>query len=244
MAQRTRPPIRLLVASALVAALAAAVAHDVPTEPTAEDKRYAGLILSAAGYADAGLGEGAKPDDFEGQVRAIVAVQDAVLRVAGENRAVPFGQPREPKDVYELRHGLCYDRSRVIEKLLAWLGFETRHVAVYAAEPSWIAALLTPQSPSHAVTEVLTRKGWMAVDSNRRWIGLDRSREVAAVGDLRHEGAAGRAWAAESSAPIDKIFRKPFIYVRGLYSRHGYFFPPYTPVPDYNLRQLAGNVLD
>jgi hypothetical protein len=222
----------------------ALIVHDVPTGVTADDRRYAGLILSEAGYS-AGFAEGAKPDDFEGEVRAVVAVQDAVLSVAGRDLAIPTGREREPKDLYELKHGLCFDRSRAIEKILTWIGFETRHVSVYATnKASWLVALATPRSPSHAVSEVLTQKGWMALDSNRRWIGLDADREVVSVAGLRSAASMDRLWAKDSRAPLDKIFTRPFVAVRGLYSRHGAFYPPYTPVPDYNLRQLFGNVLD
>lgn len=243
MTQRFRRAFRISLAAALAGLVALVAVHDVPTGPTAEDARYARLILDEAGYRD--VKQVQHSHDFEGEVRVILAVQDAVLRVAGEDRAIPFGRPREPKDLYEVKHGLCFDRSRAIEKILTWLGFETRHVAVYATKAtSVIAALTTRQSPSHAVSEVLTRKGWMVVDSNRRWIALDESRNVVSLADLRNGAAAEKGWAADSRARIDTIFTGPFVAIRGLYSRHGNFYPPYTPLPDYNLRQLLSNASD
>jgi hypothetical protein len=231
----------MLVALALALLAAIAVWHDVPTDLTAADREYAPLILANAGYS---LTEGSKPADFEGEVRAVLAVQDAVLTLAPQDLAIPFYASREPKDLYELRHGLCFDRSRVIEKLLAWLGFETRHVSIYATKKrSAIMALLTPRTPSHALSEVRTKKGWMAVDSNRRWIGLDVKRNAVSISALQGRGAK-KKWAPESREAMHKIFKGPFVHIRGLYSRHGHFYPPYTPLPDYNLGQLMSHISD
>lgn len=236
-----RLTLAALAASGLIAVI---VAHDIPVSVTADDRHYAPLILADAGY-DGTYAEGGKPAHFEGEIRAIVAVQDAVLKLAPKNEAIPFERTREPKDLYELRYGLCFDRSRAIEKLLGWLGFETRHVAIYSTkERSALGALLTPQSPSHAVSEVLTQKGWMVVGSNHRWIGLDAKRNPVSVTDLQRKGVAAGRWAPESRDPINAIFKDPFVHIRGLYSRHGFFYPPYTPVPDYSLRQLSSNLWD
>jgi hypothetical protein len=233
-----------LVALVLVigAAIALLLAHDVPTSVTAEDERYAALILAQAGYDPARIQSDATPD-FEAQVRTVVAVQDAVLTLAPHNRGIALGEEREPKDLFEEKTGLCYDRSRVIEKILTWLGLETRHVAIYStAHDSTLQALLKPQVASHAVSEVRTAKGWMLVDSNARWIGLDASRNAVSLDDIQSTGL--RSWATEARDPIDKIFTGPFIRIRGLYSRHGRFYPPFTPIPDYNLRELVSNVID
>jgi hypothetical protein len=242
---RRIPRPRLMLAALAAAGLAAViVAHDVPVGLTADDREYAPLILAKAGY-DGTYKEGAKPAYFEGEVAAILAVQNAVLTLAPKDAAIAFDRPREPKDLYELGHGLCFDRSRVIEKLLGWLGFTTRHVSIYGTkDSSALVALLTPESPSHAVSEVLTQKGWMAIDSNRRWIGLDAERNAVSVADLQSKDAARKTWAPEVREAMQPILKGPFVKVRGLYSRHGHFYAPYTAVPDYNLGQLAGNLLD
>ncbi len=80
-----------------------------------DDKRFAALIMKEAGYEPDHLKK-SDGTDFEAEVRSIVAVQDAVLKAAPVDRAIPIGREREPKDLYELKYGLCYDRSRVIEK--------------------------------------------------------------------------------------------------------------------------------
>ncbi|MHA1524463.1 MAG: hypothetical protein ACTSY1_08685, partial [Alphaproteobacteria bacterium] len=154
----------------LLVAVATLVVHDVPTEPTAEDRANGRLILAQAGYDD--------PDammrglaTFEGQISAILAVQDAVLTVAPDDTGIPFDTTREPGDLLTYKFGLCFDRSRAIEKILGSFGLETRHIAVYSTvkTESALISLLTPQVISHAVTEVKTVKGWLVIDSNARW---------------------------------------------------------------------------
>lgn len=235
---------RLLVMMAGVfgAAVVTLLAHDVPTDLSREDKVYASKILSLAGYDPAHLLSSAR-QSFEAEVQTILKVQAAVFAAAPEHRGIPFGSEREPKDVFERKHGFCYDRGRVIAKLLSWLGFETRHVSVFSAVSPWpLLTLLTPDIRSHAVTEVQTREGWMVIDTNVRWIGLDADRDPVSLDDIQETGL--RSWASENQDPIDSIFTKPFVQVRGLYSRHGYFYPPFSPLPDFNFRQIVSNVTD
>ena len=95
---------------------------------------------------------------------------------------------------------------------------------------------------SHAFTEVLTQKGWMVVDSNDRWISIDSKNNPVSIAQIKlsAEGAADFAW---SQIPPNKKYMNPFIFVYGLYSRHGQFYPPYNFIPDVNYRELAQNFL-
>jgi hypothetical protein len=233
--------LRLLI-PALALALAGLLAvHNVPDGATAEDQAYADRILAAAGL-NGGSRDLGDLSGFESQIRAIATVQDAVLRVAASDEEIPFGQTREPRDVYEQKRGLCYDRSRAIEKMLGALGLETRHVAVYeTAALGTLLAILKPRTPSHAVTEVKTEKGWLVVDPNRRWMSLTVDRRPLSVAGLRALPQGETQWAPESTSRPTKIFLRPYTFVRGLYSRHGMFYPPFTPVPDVNWRQLLQN---
>jgi hypothetical protein len=229
----------LLAAAAIAAVMGW---HDVPTAVTAVDRAFAGRILSEAGY---GPGEPALSDltSFEGQVRAIAAVQDAVLKASPKDEGVALDRGREPKDLVELGQGLCFDRSRVMEKILSALGFSTRHASIYStAERPALLAMLTPENSSHAVTEVKTAKGWMVIDSNIRWIGLDGARNPVSLDGLKAMAERSGPWSAESLSPISWIFLEDFVFVRGLYSRHGRFYAPYTPVPDVNLMGLLDNL--
>ena len=44
--------------------------------------------------------------------------------------------------------------------------------------------------------------------------------------------------------PPFNIYMKPFIYIYGLYSRHGKFYPPYNLVPDINYGEFIQNVFE
>jgi hypothetical protein len=231
-----------LGAIVLTMALVAVGSQNVSTTVTPEDAEYAEHIMSAAGY----IGERRQFGDllqFESQVRAVAAVQDAVLVASPTNIGVALNRQREPKDLFLLKQGLCFDRSRAIEKLLTYLGLEVRHVAVYAtASRSALAALLTPENPSHAVSEVRTAKGWLLVDSNNRWLGVDANRNPVSTLGLKKLSERRGPWAPESKARINPIFLDDFVFVYGLYSRHGRFYPPFTSFPDVNFRQLVSNL--
>ncbi len=188
------------------------------------------------------LGERA-PADFDSQVDTIFAVQDAVLSRAPKNAGLPLGSPRELKDLFEARSGLSYDRSRAIEKILTHLGFDVRHAALYSTkDASRLKALLTPRNPSHAVTEVKTERGWLAVDSNRRWIGLTADGGPVDLAALQDNAAAGFTWDSPTEDPMSPILAGPFTYLIGLYSRHGRFYPLYSPVPNIDWGQLHHNL--
>ena len=211
-------------------------ANEVETEVTSEDSAAARVFLKGVEVADA-------KDDFENQEKFISAVQDSVLNVAPVNKGIPYGYPREPKDLLEAKQGLCFDRSRVIEKILRSYGYETRHVFIYSTKKtgSAVRSFITPGVPSHAVTEVWTAKGWLVVDSNDRWIAIDSDGNPNSMAELLKASGPGFSVEWESDPP--PIYKKlyPFTYVYGLYSRHGEFYPPYNRIPDVNYGELLYN---
>ena len=224
------------------AMVAGAAIHEVKTAVTEEDRAYGTRILERAGYS---LSDAAADihEDFDSQITAILAVQDAVLQATPVGEELPHGRPREPKDLLETGQGLCSDRSRAIEKILGMLGFETRHVAVYWTETySRIRAFITPGTQSHALTEARTTKGWIAVGSNSRWIGLTADKTVHSIEEIQAHDPFQTEWAAIVPEQVSwQLFSGSFTYVIGLYSRHGGFFPPYDPVPDVNYSELLQN---
>ena len=242
----TRPPQRakhlvwVFLAALTVCIVALLSYNDVSTKVTPDDAIYAERILRETGHAEL-VGQ-ARPASFDGQVETILAVQDAVLSIAPDNQGIPFGRPRELRDLYQERSGLCFDRSRAIEKILTSLGFEVRHAAVYSTRDiSRLRAFLTPRTQSHALTEVKTDRGWLVIDSNRRWIGLTRDGTPVDLDALR-ETKAKQAWDSRLKEPMSTILSGPFSYLFGLYSRHGRFYPPYTPIPDADWRQVLYNI--
>ena len=181
------------------------------------------------------------------QLALVQRCQAAVRTRAPSFVGLPEGQLREPKQLYLKRQGMCYDRSRVLEKMFLYLGMATRHVALFKREPgvNALRTLLLHHVSSHAISEVLTARGWMIVDSNSPWLGLDQQHNPVSVHQLalRNSRAHPLAWLSPLPA-VDIAFYGPrdCIYVYGLYSRHGRFFPPYTSfIPDYRLRGLLYN---
>jgi len=217
------------------------VTSNVSTTLTEEDRTYADRILRETGHG--GLVGKAAPRDFDDQVKTILAVQDAVLTTAPENTAIPFDRPRELADLYKARSGQCFDRSRAMERILNHLGLTTRYAAVYSTKDtgSRVTSLLTKGTPSHAVIEAKTERGWIVVDSNRRWIGLTSDGDPIDLKKLQSMDAAAETWDPRAEKQAARILREPFTYVIGLYSRHGRFYPPYWPVPDIGWRQVPAN---
>lgn len=225
-------PRRALVAAPAFVVLAIFLTwNNVPTALTSEDITYVAKIMRGRAIH--------APKTYEEQIDAIISVQDAVLLASPTGKELPLGSTREPKDLFLSHSGVCYDRTRTIEKILTYLGIKNRHVAIYSTVGhTTLAALLTPAVPSHAVTEALTAKGWMAIDPNVRWIGLTNKNDPVSVSELHQS----YTWNERIKARINPILTHPFVAVIGLYSRHGRFYPPYIPFPDINLWQMRYNI--
>lgn len=170
---------------------------------------------------------------FNKQIDLIREIQFDILQ------RVPFGAPiseyssREPIEFLKRDSGLCYDRSRTFDKLFKWAGFETRHIYIlYNSQSisnstlSFVITLFTPRSDSHAVTEVKTSKGWLVVDSNSNWVSVSRSgAPISADHITLNENGFDH---------IPGYFLRPYLAIRGLYSRRGHLYAPYLPVPQLN----------
>jgi hypothetical protein len=211
----------------------------VVRDVTEEDETYAYLIVG-----DKPNRNRARQSSYEEQIAFVRKVQRSVLKIAPVNVGIPYGASREPKDLYQGGHGLCFDRSWTIEKILASNGFEVRHVALYRSHNRWLprVSLIIPGIPSHAVSEVRTAKGWLVVDSNREWISVDNSGDPVSLSNIHSEGIAATIWDTNQTNDLAPIFADRFVFVYGLYSRHGYFFPPFLPVPDVHWDDVLHNV--
>ena len=211
--------------------------HAVDNSLSADDKRYIPMYLHDVRPLS-------NNPTYQDELKFIVSIQRSVLDIAPGNSGLPFGQKREVKELYEAKSGLCYDRSRVIEKLLRFSGFETRHISMYskAETGSAIKSLMTPGVPSHAVTEVLTKNGWLVVDSNSVWVSTDANDQPVSMNtiQLKVENSVTIKW---NRKPPSSIYMQSFTFMYGLYSRHGYFYPPYNRLPDINYAEFVQNVL-
>jgi hypothetical protein len=225
-----------LVFMALVCIGVAVTVYNVPTRPTREDREYAKKILYSVGVT--AFRKARECKSVEEERRLLQVVQDAVLSASPRSVGIPKGHSREPRDLFELRQGLCYDRSRVIEKILTIMGFRNRHAALFSIEHFDQRKLVLAQGlPSHHVTEVMTRAGWTVLDSNSSWIGFDEQQSCISLSKLK--------WTLPSQRRVsnaDPILATNFIFVYGLYARHGHFYWPYDHVPDINVIQFLRGV--
>lgn len=176
---------------------------------------------------------------FEEQLLIINKLQQNMLSIAPEDKGIPEGQRRGLQQLSELGYGLCHDKSFALEMMLEYLGFKTRHVSIYDNPhgTSWIKDLITRGILSHACSEVLTKKGWLVIDPNHTWMGLDREGNPVTL-------ASDKLWKDVNnflSPPPYPIYTQEHHIVYGLYSRHGQFFKPYNKVPDVNWRDLLHN---
>jgi len=227
----------LIVGITFIFVVATLVYSSVDNSLSEEDKQYIPKYLSYVEY----LPE--KPT-YKDELNFIISVQRSVLMIAPTNDGLPFGQKREPRELYEARTGLCFDRSRVIEKILRYAGFETRHVSIYSTKKTGSAflSLISPGVSSHAVTEVWTQNGWLIVDSNEFFVSIDKDAQPVSIEVIQH--AAGDAIPIKwNQNPQTEIYAQPFTFVYGLYSRHGQFYPPYNFIPDINYREFIQTLL-
>lgn len=188
-----------------------------------------------------------KLSGYDGQIRFIDHVQKKVLQTAPENSAIPRKSSREPKDLYLSGHGLCFDRSRVIEKILSAAGFRTRHIIIFKnpEKTNILFKLLDPRKhATHAVSEVLTCKGWIVVDSNKRFIALRSDNSPVSIKGLKDRAAKKKPflWKDIYKSNLNKLYTEDFLFIYGLYSRHGYFYPPYNFIPDINWSEFLQNI--
>ena len=129
----------------------------------------------------------------------------------------------------------CFDRARITEQALQIYGFKVRHVHLNETSQRGYFNLLIPGSSSHAVTEVLTSRGWLGVDSNESFILLDKN-------NLPNTYEKAISNGVVDSYTENSFYKKPMTYVIGLYSRNGTFFEPYLPyIPEINFKDFFSN---
>lgn len=167
------------------------------------------------------------PLTFQQEIDLIKHVQLKVISLAPVGEGIEVGKSREPADLMRVRHGLCYDRSRTFDKVFNYLGFESRHVYIlYKQHSPFYRAIFHHGQPSHAVTEVKTKKGWILVDSNTAWISLNKQ------GNPIDADGVWKRFAEFDNAPI--YMSRPYWAIRGLYSRKGQFYGGFLPLPEIN----------
>ena len=212
----------ILLCSFVLFLLLAATAH-VPTTLEASDV--------AVFQNELNLTPLQHPQTFADEIVAIKTIQHRVFDKAPVGAGIPDFEPREPSDLMKKREGLCYDRSRTLDKAFTFIGLPSRHVyLLYRQDRSFLSALFHHGQASHAVTEVKTSKGWMFVDSNTEWIALTRDGQVVNADDV---------WKRASEFDAMPVYLKDSWWaIRGMYSRKGQLYPSYIMFPNLNLPDL------
>jgi hypothetical protein len=202
---------------------------NVPTSLNDEDIEYIKLIFTPENLSN-------HNDSIENEILLIRKIQSRILATVNGSKGIELYHTREPKDLYEKGYGLCYDKSRTIEKTLNFLGYKTRHFSLYKLlEKSKFKTLTTPGGPSHAITEVLTKQGWMVVDPNINWIGYEHN-NVLSIKDISKNRPQ------MCSKHPEQLYCDEFIYYYGIYSRHGKAYPPFINFPNVNWGDFLDNL--
>lgn len=242
---RSKLILKMSMLAGLILFITIAAIHNVSKSITVEDKEYITKIVELENFEWPNL---TQHDGFEQEIEDIRAIQQAVLNLTAVQKQIPSFQTREPKDLYNLKYAQCSDRSRVIDKMLRLAGFKTRVASVYKTDKtgSAIKSLLSHDKSkvrSHSIVEVKTAKGWMMVDTNDLWIGLDKNENPVDLEQWQSQVSDDQNfWNASNKGEIYWLMTLPYTYVYGLYSRHGYFYPPYNPIPDVNWIELLENL--
>lgn len=195
---------------------------------------------------------------FESEVAFIARLQEAAVKTV-HHEEIPRRYFGNVKYYFTNRKGQCYDRAVLLEKFFTYYGFPFRHLYLFFDPKGQYPSALNffkRNIPSHALVEVKTKKGWMAIGTNANWIGLTRENEAITIGELRKRVGAN-SLALRNEATVGQCFWEVsadrFRYIYGIYSRHGDFFssskdtghasllPSFHILPDYNLRMLFAN---
>ncbi len=235
--------IVLFIPAALIGLCSVLVFYSqVDNTVTTDDIKYINKIIGTDIFEN-------KISSYTDEINFIDYIQKKVLDAAPLNKSLLYKSEREPKNLYLAKHGLCYDRSRVIEKILTAAGFNTRHIVIFK-NPEKINPVLKildiKKHASHAVTEVQTFKGWLVIDSNEGFISIDKEGNpfsIYMISEYARKGIDIR-WKDCYQKNFNVLFKNNFIFVYGLYSRHGEFYPPYNFVPDINWQEFFQNFTD
>lgn len=222
--------VKLIVLVVTIAAsMVVAWLSNVPVSLTMGDRKAAGKISRDSQIYPLKKNE---KNDFLIQLNKLNQVLQYFQQSIQESRHafIPMDQPRELENWYSNRTGICWDVTRASEAFLSYLGFQVRHVSIYSlvSNSSPYIAFVTPRNASHAVTEVLTSRGWMLFDPNYGKLYVDEKGVPIAVSEV-HDALKSERIALKSA---HEIFNSNYLAIYGLYSRHGRFYPPYVPVPD------------
>ncbi|HEX8556071.1 MAG TPA: hypothetical protein VF695_15300 [Sphingomonas sp.] len=215
--------MRLAVAAIIIVAIYIVAAGSVSTTLSSGDLQAIGMLRGVETCRDRLT--------FDAEIRCLRVVQAAVLAIAPGRACAAKGVRIEPLDFVRRGYGCCFDRARFIEKALSHYGFSTRRVAMYERRRGWIGFLI-PGIDSHAASEVRTRRGWLAVDSEQPFMLITRGGRPLQFDELHTVDP--RTLYTRPTRSHSFGFENAYFVVRGLYSRHGQSHGVRLPAPEIN----------
>lgn len=178
-------------------------------------------------------------NSFIDEIKCINTVRHKIL-ISATNEGCNKGKSVEPKDLIERGYGCCVEFSRFIEKALRSYKFKTRHVFIIEPYKNKSFLNFIPlKQQSHAASEVLTSLGWIAVDSKYEIISYKKNDNVYEIYDFKNL-IENKEIVKEMGINFYKKRKLDIIY--GLYSRHGQFYGPNLPGPEFNWREILYNL--
>ena len=175
---------------------------------------------------------------YEKEIICIKSIQEAQLNLIEDTKCRGRFINLGSIEVINKNTACCFDRARITEQALQIYGFKVRHVHLNQTENRGYFNIFGPGSTTHAVTEVLTSRGWLGVDSNEPFILLDQDNLPNTYEQAIHNGVV-------DILTENAFYKKPMIYMIGLYSRNGTFFEPYLPyIPEINFNDFFGNFIN
>lgn len=225
---------------------------------SAEDEKYLAAFLKEW---DIELSKKQVHQSRETEVAYISRVQDSVLHTIS-HFTIPFDSAGDVHCYYNKRKGLCFDRALLLEKFCQLAGFDIRHIYIFfngKGQKPELSDFFRKGLQSHAIFEVKTKDGWMAVGTNSNWLGQDMEGHPLTLGEIRHR-LSQQTLQLKKKVTVglpfyDELLQKDaFRFVYGIYSRHGQFLKsrPIEPflntiglkskLPDYNINMLFSNL--
>ena len=204
--------------------------HNVKKNLTIEDIKYIKLFIEEL---DLDLN---KPDfkSFNNELKFINLIHKKIIINIVNKEGIEIKNTREPKDIYVLKKGECYDISRLLEKIFQYYGYKTRHLSIYEKKGNipLLNLFLKKGNDSHAISQIYTTKGWLTIDSVSDWVNSDINNIIIDINKIN----LNTNW--KHHYP-HHIFKKKYFIIYGLYSRHGGFYPPYNFIPDINFKDFV-----
>lgn len=212
--------------------------NEVDKKLTLSDNKYIELILS-----DFNIDKeiNFKDLDYISKIQFIHSIQKKIVNNPNINKMIEKNHDREPKNYYNIKPNICYDNSRVMQKIFNYFNIDTTQLAIYSKSSNWplLKLLFFPKIPSHSLTIVHIEDKNLIVDSTNNFISLDSELNSISIDDIKQFYDIN--WKYSKPHPI---FSNEYFIVYGLYSRHGKFYRPFWHFPDINLSEFKLNFVN